>query len=63
MEHLLHQGLVDHLMDFGADIHIDQPVVAHVGMDAIGKENINQVMFGIGPGQGAGKAGVAKAER
>ena len=62
MEQLLHQGIVDHLLHLGADIHIDELVIAHVGMNAVRKEDIDQVIFRIGPGQCAGKAGMPKAK-
>jgi hypothetical protein len=58
MEHLIQKGVVDYLLDIGTYIHINQPVIAHIGMYPVGKEDINQLILGVGPGQGSGESGV-----
>ena len=61
MEHLIHQGIVDHLLNLGAHIHINQLVIAHIGMNAVGKEDIDQVILRVGPRQGSCKSGMTEA--
>jgi hypothetical protein len=58
MEHLIYQGIVNHLLNLGTHIHIDQLVIAHIGMHTVRKKDIDQLIFGVGPCQCSRKTGV-----
>ena len=51
MKQLLNQGIVNHLLNSGSHIHVDEQVIPLVGMHPVGKKNIDQVMGRINPCQ------------
>ena len=59
--HSLFQGLVDEVLDVGADVHVGQLVGGGCGVDAVGEEDVDQVVLWVDPDHGAGEAGVAEA--
>ena len=56
IRHLIKNGIVDDLLDIGADIHIDQFRIILVRIDLVGKEDVQDTRIGISPYQRARKA-------
>ena len=56
---LLHRT-INYPEDIAAYSHFGDLLVFSIGINAVGKENVHQLLFRIGPGDGAGKTLVAK---
>ena len=55
------KGLIDKLLDVGADVEIGQLVGAGGGVDTVGEEEVDEVVAWVDPGHDAGEACVAEA--
>src|SRR5436189_3906929 len=51
----------DHLLHLGADAQLEELVGVSIGVDPVAEEDVHHFALWIGPGHGAGEAGVTEA--